>query len=114
MPRSTCNARSRWTTLPTSAALRVRIALHSGTTHERDGDYFGPSVNRVARLLSTAYGGQVVVSGITAELARDRLPDGGRFKDLGMHRLRDLERAEHVFQLDFAGARSVVSAAAGR
>jgi class 3 adenylate cyclase len=38
-------------------ALRARMALHTGTTHERDGDYFGPPVNRVARLLSAGHGG---------------------------------------------------------
>ena len=42
--------------------LRVRMALHTGVAEERDGDYFGPPVNRVARLLSAAHGGQVLLS----------------------------------------------------
>ena len=56
--------------------IRVRIGLHTGEVEERDGDYFGPSVNRAARLMATAHGGQVVVSEVTAALCRDRLPDG--------------------------------------
>lgn len=79
--------------------LAVRIALHSGSTDERDGDYFGPTVNRVARLLAAAHGGQVVVSGATAQLVRDAMPDGIGLRDLGRHRLKDLIEPEHVWQL---------------
>ena len=67
--------------------LRVRMALHTGAAEERDGDYFGPPVNRVARLLSTAHGGQVLLSLSTQELVRDRLPAGTSLRDLGEHRL---------------------------
>jgi len=45
-----------------SGPLRVRMSLHMGVAEERDGDYFGPPVNRVARLLSAAHGGQVLLS----------------------------------------------------
>ena len=55
-------------------ALRARMALHTGAAHERDGDYFGPPVNRVARLLSAGHGGQVLLSSSTQELVRDHLP----------------------------------------
>jgi predicted ATPase/class 3 adenylate cyclase/Tfp pilus assembly protein PilF len=79
--------------------LRVRMALHVGATEERDGDYFGPPVNRVARLLSVAHGGQVLLSLTTQELVRDHLPAGGNLMDLGEHRLKDLFRPERVFQL---------------
>src|SRR5215208_4391148 len=54
--------------------LRVRMALHMGVAEERDGDYFGPPVNRVARLLSAGHGGQVLLSLPTQELVRDHLP----------------------------------------
>ena len=57
-----------------SGPLRVRMALHTGAAEERDGDYFGPPVNRVARLLSAAHGGQVLLSLPTQELVRDQLP----------------------------------------
>ncbi len=84
---------------PPGAEIRVRIALHTGVCQERDGDYFGPTVNRTARLMATAHGGQVVVSGVTFELLSDFPPDEGLLRDLGQHRLRDLGRPEHVWQL---------------
>ncbi|MBC8136692.1 MAG: tetratricopeptide repeat protein, partial [Fibrella sp.] len=80
-------------------SIRARIALHSGATQERDGDYFGSVLSRVARLLSAAHGGQTLVSAAAYELARDHLPDGGLMRDLGTCRLKDLERPERVYQL---------------
>jgi predicted ATPase/class 3 adenylate cyclase len=82
-----------------TAPLRVRMALHSGTVERRGADFFGPPLNRTARLLSTAHGGQVVLSLVTAELVREDLPDGADLVDLGEHRLADLSRPERVFQL---------------
>jgi predicted ATPase/class 3 adenylate cyclase len=82
-----------------SEPLRVRMALHTGAAEERDGDYFGPPVNRVARLLSAAHGGQVLLSLPTQELVRDQLLVGTTLRDLGEHRLKDLFRPERVFQL---------------
>ena len=79
--------------------LRVRMALHIGAAEERDGDYFGPPVNRVARLLSAAHGGQVLLSLPTQELVRDQLPVGTSLMDLGERHLKDLFRPERVFQL---------------
>jgi predicted ATPase/class 3 adenylate cyclase/Tfp pilus assembly protein PilF len=79
--------------------LRVRMALHMGVAEERDGDYFGPPVNRVARLLSAAHGGQVLLSLPTHEMVRDQLPAGVSLRDLGEHHLKDLFRPERVFQL---------------
>jgi predicted ATPase/class 3 adenylate cyclase len=79
--------------------LRVRMALHTGSADERGGDYFGPPVNRVARLLSAGHGGQVLLSSATQELVRDALPEGARLRDLGERRLKDLFRPERVFQL---------------
>src|SRR5215218_5228997 len=82
-----------------SGPLRVRMALHMGAAEERDGDYFGPPVNRVARLLSAAHGGQVLLSAATHEMVRDQLPAGMSLAELGEHRLKDLFRPERVFQL---------------
>jgi predicted ATPase/class 3 adenylate cyclase len=79
--------------------LHVRMALHTGTAEERGGDYFGPPLNRVARLLSAAHGGQVLLSLPTQELVRDQLPSGVGLQDLGDKRLKDLLRPERVFQL---------------
>ncbi|HEY2508310.1 MAG TPA: adenylate/guanylate cyclase domain-containing protein [Streptosporangiaceae bacterium] len=81
---------------PTSRVVRVRMGLHTGVCEERDGDYFGPVVNRTARLEAVAYGGQVLLSGATAELA----PEDIALRDLGLHRLKDLGRPEHVYQLE--------------
>src|ERR687886_798253 len=70
--------------------LRVRMALHTGTADERDGDYFGPSLNRIARLLAAGHGGQILLSLATQELVRDYLSPGVGLRDLGEHRLKDL------------------------
>jgi predicted ATPase/class 3 adenylate cyclase/Tfp pilus assembly protein PilF len=82
-----------------STPLRVRMALHMGAADERDGDYFGPPVNRVARLLSADHGGQVLLSLPAQELVRDQLPAQTSLRDLGEHRLKDLFRPERIFQL---------------
>ena len=79
--------------------LAVRMALHSGATDERDGDYFGPAVNRVARLLAVAHGGQVVASATTALLLRGMMSEQAQLRDLGEHRLKDLVDPERVWQL---------------
>lgn len=79
--------------------LRVRMGLHTGEV-ERQGDhYFGAALYRCARLSNTAHGGQVVLSSATAELVREGLPIGASLRDLGEHRLKDLQRPEHIFQL---------------
>jgi predicted ATPase/class 3 adenylate cyclase/DNA-binding CsgD family transcriptional regulator len=85
---------------PAGAELRVRMALHTGDAQLRDeGNYFGGAVNRCARLRAVAHGGQVLLSGATAELVADHLPAGAELVNLGVHRLRDLGRAERVFAL---------------
>jgi predicted ATPase len=80
-------------------ALKVRMAVHSGTAELRDGDYFGPALNRVARILAIGHGGQVLESSMTATLVGDRLAPDVELLDLGSHRLRDLDRPEQVFQV---------------
>ncbi len=81
----------------TKRPLRVRAALHRGPAEQRNGDYFGPTLNRTARLLSAGHGGQTLLSRTAREdLA---LPDGVALRDLGERRLRDLSRPERIFQL---------------
>nr|BAL59164.1 adenylate/guanylate cyclase [Candidatus Acetothermum autotrophicum] len=80
-------------------SLRVRMALHTGVAEVRDGDYFGPTLNRCARLLSAAHGGQILLSAATEELVRDALPKDVSLRSLGQHRLKDLQRPEHIFQV---------------
>jgi predicted ATPase/class 3 adenylate cyclase len=79
--------------------LRVRMGLHTGAAAARDGDYYGTAVNKAARLMSAAHGGQVLVSHATEEIARDALDGHIDLLDLGEHRLRDLSRAERVYQV---------------
>src|SRR5688500_11318438 len=79
--------------------LRVRMALHAGTANERGDDYFGPSLNRVARLVSAAHGGQVLLSVAVHGLLGARLPERVELRDLGERRLKDLFRPERIFQL---------------
>jgi predicted ATPase/class 3 adenylate cyclase len=79
--------------------LRVRMGLHAGQAEQRAGDYFGPAVNRTARIMAAGHGGQVLLSASAAELAREGLPHGTELLDLGEHRLRDLGRPERIFQL---------------
>jgi predicted ATPase/class 3 adenylate cyclase len=88
---------------PEATPIRVRMGVHTGEAEERDGDYFGPQVNKAARLMAVAHGGQVVCSQVTAELIRDGLDDGLNLVDLGEHRLRDLSRPERVFQVQASG-----------
>jgi predicted ATPase/class 3 adenylate cyclase len=79
--------------------LRVRMGLHSGAAELRTNDYFGPALNRAARLMALGHGGQVLCSQATAHLVRDSLPDGVDLLDLGSHALRDITRPEEVFQI---------------
>ncbi len=81
------------------AKIKVRMGLHTGEAELRAGDYYGGVLNRTARLMSVAHGGQILLSHVTAELLRDRLPPGASLLDLGEHRLKDLVRPERVFQL---------------
>ena len=84
---------------PPEAPLRVRAAVHTGEADLREGDYYGSAVNRCARLRAIAHGGQTLLSQATYELVRDSLPPGMDLRDLGQHRLKDLIRPEHIFQL---------------
>src|SRR5207302_4020067 len=93
--QSALNA-ERWVT---SAPIRVRMAIHTGQIELREGDYYGPTVNRCARLRALAECGQVLVSGVTAQLMQGRMPTGAGLKDLGTHRLKDLSAPERVWQL---------------
>jgi predicted ATPase/class 3 adenylate cyclase len=88
----------------------VRMALHAGVADERDGDYFGPVVNRVARLLEVANGGQVVASGAVAGLIDVSRMDGVTLADLGQHRLRDLASPERIHALHHTSLPRVATA----
>ena len=86
--------------------MRVRMAIHTGECAEREGDYFGPTVNRVARLMAVAHGQQILVSSATAALLREGLGEGMDLRDLGPSRLKDLSRTESAFQVIAEGLRA--------
>ena len=83
--------------------LRVRMGVHTGEADERDGDYFGSTLNRVARLVSIGHGGQVLLSEATRCAIASETPANTILVDLGLRRLKDLTQPEHVWQLSIAG-----------
>src|ERR1700681_2008148 len=89
-------AAERW---PVGVELEIRVALHSGEAELRQGQYHGQVLNRCARLLATCHGGQVLLTSVTEQLLVDELPPKIELRDLGLHRLKDLARPEHVFEL---------------
>jgi predicted ATPase/class 3 adenylate cyclase len=96
--------------------LRVRAGLHMGIVERRDHDLFGSAVNRAARIMQAAHGGQILLSQAVVDHARDCLPPSVSLRDLGAVRLRDLATSEHVYQLlhpqlrqDFPALRSLES-----
>ena len=79
--------------------LRIRIGVHTGNALSADDDYFGPALNRAARVMACGYGGQILLSSATAALVNGELPPGVDCINLGTHRLRDLTEPETIFQL---------------
>lgn len=84
-------------------SISSRMGIHTGAAELRDGDYFGGTLNRTSRIESAAHGGQILISQITHELLEDEKLDGITFKSLGSHRLRNLDRPEHLFQASATG-----------
>jgi len=86
-------------TWPTESGIRVRVGIHTGTARSEDGDYFGPALNRVARLMAAGHGGQILVSSASQRLLVESLPDGVALRSHGVHHLKDLDRPEEIFQV---------------
>ena len=85
---------------PADNEVRVRMALHTGEIRLRDaGNYFGPTIIRCARMRAIGHGGQTLISNTTRDLVVEALPQGAELRDLGLHRLKDLGRAERTWQL---------------
>ena len=84
---------------PRGAHLSIRIAINTGEAELRGGHYYGQPLYRCARLMAIGYGGQILLTKTTADVARRRLPARSKLVDLGWHRLRDLDKREHVQQL---------------
>lgn len=88
-------AEAEW---PDGADVRVRIGLHTGEPDMAAGGYVGLDVHRGARICSAGHGGQILLSQPTCEQARDALPDGVTIRELGAHRLRDVQQSEQLYQ----------------
>ncbi|MBK8738304.1 MAG: adenylate/guanylate cyclase domain-containing protein [Betaproteobacteria bacterium] len=79
-------------------ALKVRMGLHTGVAELRDGDYYGAAVNRAARIMAVAHGGQLLLSAETAALVRGALPEGVALRDMGEHRLKGILHPGRLLQ----------------
>jgi predicted ATPase/class 3 adenylate cyclase len=86
-----------------AVSIRVRMGMHTGEAELRDDDYYGQTLNRAARIMSVAYGGQILLSAVSAALTREHLPENTSLLDLGEHRLKNLSRLENIFQLNAPG-----------
>ena len=81
-------------------SIRVRMGIHTGEAELRDGDYYGVTLNRAARIMSVGHGGQILLSETTLQVAQEHLPKDVSTLDLGMHHLKGLNRPEHIYQLN--------------
>src|SRR5438309_8874552 len=83
--------------------VQVRMGLHTGEARRVGDDYVGLDVHRAARIAACGHGGQVIISDSVYALVVSALPAGVSVRDLGEHRLKDLPRPEHLYQLDIEG-----------
>ncbi|HEU0000743.1 MAG TPA: adenylate/guanylate cyclase domain-containing protein [Ktedonobacteraceae bacterium] len=90
-------------TFPEDVAVQVRMGLHTGEPQRTADGYVGMDVHRAARIMSAGHGGQVLLTQATRELVEQTLPDGVALRDIGEHRLKDLQRPTHLYQLVIAG-----------
>jgi predicted ATPase len=88
---------------PGAETVRVRMGLHTGEPSRVVEGYVGLDVHYAARVMSAAYGGQVLLSQTTRDLVEHDLPEGVSLRDLGEHHLKDLEQDVHLYQVMIAG-----------
>jgi predicted ATPase/class 3 adenylate cyclase len=88
---------------PHGPPIRVRMGMHTGEGVIGGDDYIGLDVHRAARIAAAGHGGQVLISAVTRALVEASLPDAVALRDLGEHRLKDLARPEHIYQLTVDG-----------
>jgi len=95
-----CLATHAW---PEGVEVPIRIGVHTGHGTLGGDNYVGVDLHRAARIAAAAHGGQVLLSGATRDLVARSLPQGVLLRDLGEHRLKDLDRPEHLYQLVIPG-----------
>ena len=88
---------------PDAAAVKVRMGIHTGEPVVGEQRYTGIGVHRAARIGAVGHGGQILLSNATRELIEDDLPPGMTIRDLGRHRLKDIQRPERIYQLTAEG-----------
>ncbi len=93
-------ARHVW---PDGVTVRVRMGLHTGEPQLSSEGYVGLDVHRAGRIMHAGHGGQVLLSQTTRDLVEHDLPDDVSLRDLGAHRLKDLQHPSHLSQLVIAG-----------
>jgi predicted ATPase/class 3 adenylate cyclase/DNA-binding CsgD family transcriptional regulator len=91
---------------PAGEQVRARMGIHTGEASETASGLVGLDVHRAGQVAAVAHGGQVLVSETAAALMPEPLPAGAALRDLGVHRLKDLGRPEHIFQLQAPGLRA--------
>ncbi len=91
---------------PNGASVRARVGLHTGVARLGGDDYVGLDVHRAARVAASGHGGQILLSDATRALVGETLPNGTHLRDLGLHRLKDLEQPMRIWQLDIDGLRA--------
>ncbi len=87
---------------PEGEPVRVRMGLHTGEPELTSEGYVGLDVHRAARIMSAGHGGQILLSQSTRELLEQELPPAVSLRDLGVHRLNDLQRPTRLFQVVIA------------
>lgn len=97
--QATIQAQTRLQSPLAELNIQVRMGVHTGEAELRERDYYGQTLNRTARIMAVGYGGQVLLSGVTAALVHEGLPPNTAVKDLGEHRLKGLSNSEHIYQL---------------
>src|SRR5512140_405524 len=88
---------------PTELEIKARMGIHTGEAELREHDYFGGALNRAARIMSIGHGEQILLSGTTASLVREQLPQDTQVTDLGEHLLKGLSIPEQIWQLTAPG-----------
>ncbi|HJQ50423.1 MAG TPA: ABC transporter substrate-binding protein [Gaiellaceae bacterium] len=87
---------------PDGVDVRVRMGLHTGEPSAAGERYVGLGVHRAARIGAAGHGGQVLLSNATRELVEEEL-DGVVVRELGLYKLKDIDRPERLYQLDIGG-----------